>query len=145
MANKGIHGEQYTVYWYVDDAKISHKDIKVVDDVIKEIKIKFGKMMVNRGRGHNFVGMGIELKDDGTMKICMKEYIKECILTFSETMGKWANTSANYNLFTVGKSEPLSQNKTDKFHHIVAKLLYICKRASIDIYLSVFSLGTRLS
>ena len=56
----------------MDDKKIPHKDIKVVNTVIKEIEDKFGKIVVNRGREHNFVGMYIELKDDRAVKIFMK-------------------------------------------------------------------------
>ena len=49
VANKVINGEKCTVCWYVGDTKISHKDSKVVDMVIKEIVGKIGKKGVNRG------------------------------------------------------------------------------------------------
>ena len=68
VANKVINGEQCTVCWYMDYTKISHKDSKVVDMVIKEIEEKIGKMVVNRGKKYNFVGMDIELRDGGTVK-----------------------------------------------------------------------------
>ena len=35
VANADINGSQCTIVWYVDDNKISHKDPKVVDDIIK--------------------------------------------------------------------------------------------------------------
>ena len=54
VVNKVIKGEQYTGYWYVDNANISHKNNKLVDVVIKEIEDKFGKMVVNREHEHNF-------------------------------------------------------------------------------------------
>ena len=35
VANKQINGSQSTICWYVDDNKMSHKDSKVVDGIIK--------------------------------------------------------------------------------------------------------------
>ena len=35
VANKVINGEQCTIVWYVDNNKVSHKDPKVVDDIIQ--------------------------------------------------------------------------------------------------------------
>ena len=34
VANKEINGSQYTITWYVNDNKISHKDDKVLEDII---------------------------------------------------------------------------------------------------------------
>ena len=38
---------------------LSHKNSKIVDQVIAEIEKKFGKMAVKRGKEHIFVGMNI--------------------------------------------------------------------------------------
>ena len=51
----------------MDNTKISHKDIKVMDMVRKKIEDKFGKMIINRGKIHYFVWMDIERRDDGTV------------------------------------------------------------------------------
>ena len=59
VANKMVDGKQCTICWYVDDNKISHKDPKVVDWVIKAIEDKFGKMTVTRGNKYTFVGMDL--------------------------------------------------------------------------------------
>ena len=45
VANKVINSKEYTI-WYVDDTKISHMDPKVVEEVIKTIEKRFGKMTV---------------------------------------------------------------------------------------------------
>ena len=81
---KMIDGKQCAICWYVDDTKISHVDSKVVDQVIKKIETSFGKMTVTRGKTHNFVGMDLDFKDNGTLGILMQEYIKECIVVFGE-------------------------------------------------------------
>ena len=60
VANTNIDGSQCTIVWYVDDNKISHKNRKVVDDVIKRLESKFGKMSQTRGEEHDFLGMHIK-------------------------------------------------------------------------------------
>ena len=145
MANKTINGKQCTVCWYVDDTKISHVDPAVVDQVIKGIEERFRKMVVTRGKAHNFVGMDIELKPNGTLQILMQEYIKECFETFGEPIVKTANTPAKHCLFEVTESVSLSKEMMEMFHHIVAKLLYVSKRARVDIDLAVSLLCTRVS
>ena len=53
---------------------------------------------------------------------------------------------ANKNLFGVTEnSEELDENKSDLFHSIVAKLLFVAKRARPDIETAVAFLFTRVS
>ena len=73
VANMMIGGKQYTICWYMDDTKISHHEPKVITEVISKIEEQFGKMVVTRGKKHNFVGMDVEFMDNGTVKILMKE------------------------------------------------------------------------
>ena len=63
ISNANIEGKQCTVCWCVDDNKISHVDPKAVDNVIKTIEDKFGKMSQTRGDKHNFLGMNKNFKD----------------------------------------------------------------------------------
>jgi len=46
IANSQIKGHQCTICWYVGENKISHKDSEVVDEVIRMIEKKYGKMSV---------------------------------------------------------------------------------------------------
>ena len=146
VSNCMIDGKQCTICWYVDDTKISHMDPKVVDQVISKIEEKFGKMTVTRGKAHNFVGMDLEFRDDGTCAISMMEYIKECFVAYGEEIGKGVNTPSKRDLFHIdGEAKALSEAKMDIFHHIVAKLLYVSKRARVDIDLTISFLCTRVS
>ena len=47
--------------------------------------------------------------------------------------------------FEVNSSVDLNEERRDMFHHIVAKLLYVSKRARVDIDLAVSFLCTRVS
>ena len=80
VANLNVHESQCTVCWYVDDNKILCKDPKVVDWVIKELKKRFDKMTVTRGKEHNFVGMDIIFRDNRKFEITMKEHLRESIV-----------------------------------------------------------------
>ena len=63
-------------------------DPKVVDSIIEMIKGKFRKMTKMRGKKHTFVCMGIDLADNGRVKILMSDYISESILSFGEDLDK---------------------------------------------------------
>ena len=60
VGNANIEGKQCTVFWYVDDNKISHVDTKVVDKVIETIEEKFGRMSQTKGYEHNFLDINIK-------------------------------------------------------------------------------------
>ena len=101
-------------------------------------------MTVTRGKTHNFVGMDLTFKDNGTVEILTQEYTRECIEAFDEEIKK-ANTPAKHNLFDVNDIKQMSEIRMEIFHHIVAKLLYVSKRARVDIDLAVSFLCTRVS
>ena len=79
----------------MDDSKISHVDPDVVSKVVKMIDNKFGDTTMYRGKKNIFLGIYIQLKDDGTVEISMDDYVTECIETFGETMGKFPPTPAS--------------------------------------------------
>ena len=81
VANNMIYGKQCTIYWYFDNTKISYKDTTVVDKVISKIEDKVWKNDMH-GEEHNFVGMDISVKENGTLQILMQEYMKESIAAF---------------------------------------------------------------
>ena len=117
----------------------------MVDSVILKIKNRFGKIKINRGKGHHFTGMDISLKENGALHILMKEYNKERIIDFGEEMNKSTNIPEKHDMFTICESEPLESDNVEIFHHIVAKLLYACKRETVDIELVISFLYTRVS
>jgi hypothetical protein len=130
VANKLIDGKQCTLVWYVDDNKVSHVDLNVVSSVIAKIEERFGKMTVSRGKEHEFLGMIITYNDDGTTTINMTRYVEEAINNFGEEIRRVSNTPAANNLFEIDESSArLNNSKAEIFHSVVAKLLYISKRA----------------
>ena len=59
VANKVIEGTQYIIAWYMDDNKLSHKNVEVISYIINEVKKRFGEISVVRGNKHNFMEMDI--------------------------------------------------------------------------------------
>jgi hypothetical protein len=146
VANLMIDGKQCTIVWYVDDNKISHVNSKVVSMIIDKIEKRFGKMTVTRGKTHEFLGMDITYETDGTAKINMSRYTKESIDEFMGEIKKSSPTPATKDLFDIKENSPkLNKSKSENFHSIVAKLLYVSKRARADIQLPVAFLCTRVT
>lgn len=145
IANKIINNKQCTIGWHVDDMMLSHDDTNVVTQVIRDIEEHFGEMTVTRGRKHVFLGMDIEFHDNGTFSICMSDYLQEAIDEFGEDLEYDVPHPAVNDLFKVGTSKQLDTRRSDIFHRVTAKLLYVCMRGRPDIQPTVAYLCTRVS
>jgi hypothetical protein len=149
VANKIINGSQCTVIWHVDDLKISHVDPAVVSQIIDLLSGEFGKeapLTINRGKVHDYLGMTIDYSDNGKVKILMDNYIKSILDELPADMNGESPTPAGTHLFEVNSTDPsyLDEKMSVFFHHNVAKLLFLCKRARPDIQTAVSFLCTRV-
>ena len=118
----------------------------MVDVILEALELKFGKMTIKRGKKHTFVGMDIEFIKDRRVKISMIDYIKECMSVYGEDKLKNRRTPAGHDLFDTNDESPqLNEECSDLFHDIVAKLLYVSKRARLDIEPTRSFLCTRVS
>ena len=111
VANKVINGEQCTIAWYVDDNIITHKDKGVLKDVFSKICDVFGKMELNVGDTHQFLGMTIKLHQDSKMiEVGMKGQLIEAIELFELQYGKLESrytSPAGHHLFEINSDEVL--------------------------------------
>ncbi|GAX11354.1 hypothetical protein FisN_22Lu047 [Fistulifera solaris] len=149
VANKMIDGHQCTILWHVDDIKISHVSPEVVTDVIAKLNAEFGKeepLSVSRGKVHEYLGMTINYEDEGKVTICMTEYVQNIIDELPPEMIGHASTPAAAHLFEVNTEDPVLLNEEDRerFVHLVAKMLYLCKRARPDLQTAIAFLCTRV-
>ena len=101
VVNIEVDRKQCTIYWYVDDMKISHMDHQAVDDIISKIEDEFGKMTVTRGKVHRFLDIDIDFENDRTIWITMIDYLTECFDAFGEPIDRRENTPAKHILFDV--------------------------------------------
>jgi len=149
VANKTINGEQCTIVWHVDDLKISHVDPEVVSLIIGHLSKEYGKhseLSVTRGKIHEYLGMTIDYRKEGNVRISMFKYMQELLSDLPDDMDGMAVTPAAEHLFKVNETDPtkLSDDLSDFFHTNVAKLLFLCKRARPDIQTAVSFLCTRV-
>jgi hypothetical protein len=133
VANKMIEGHQMTITFHVDDCKLSHKDPKQMDAMIKWLRQEYesifedgtGKMQVSRGKIHKYLGMTIDYSTPGQVKITMLEYIQEILDAFDKAEPKGSGTktsSAPANLFRVDEDcVKLGPIRAKAFHTLVAK------------------------
>ena len=147
ISNKVIDGKQSTVAWYVDDNKASHVDPKVVDALLKKIRSFFGEITVTRGKRHTFLGMDLSIVNR-KVKVNMKDQLLEVIDAFEviENVEGIVRSPAQHGLMVVDEnSERLDEHRSDVFHSVTQKLLYIMKRARPDLETLLSFLTMRVS
>ena len=142
-----IEGEQCTIGFWVDDNVASHMSINVLNAVKAESEKHVGKMVDSRGDTPVFLGMLIKFRrEDNTFSIDMSEYVKEVITDFPENVRASAVSPARRDLFLIEEaSSLLSRERSDIFHSLAMKLMYICQRGRVDVQTAVAFLSTRVS
>ena len=153
VANKIVNGKQLTVVWHVDKLKISHVDDKVVTGCINMLDKKYGweacgkrcPLTMRRGKMHDYLGMTLDYSVDGKVKIDMRDYIATILEDLPTEFQGSAVTPAATHLFEVNeKCEKLPKKSADFFHHVVAQLLFLCKRGRPDLQTAVAFLTTQV-
>ena len=100
---------------------------------------------MKRGNKHTYLGMDFEIKNQKVV-MTMADFLNECIDSFGEVIDSNAATPATKSLMSVNtNSLPLNNEKQAIFHHIVAKILYICKWARLDLQVAIGFLCSRVS
>ena len=155
--------------FHVDNCKISHKSSNVLDQIIKWLRRVFervfedgtGKLKVHQGKVHEYLGMTLDFSTKHQVKILMEEYVKALIAAWDKAKPKVdedgfelmkskrgqknKTNAAPENLFKIDKdSEKLNTLQSTAFYHIVAKALYLVKRARPDALLAIKFLTTRV-
>ena len=164
VANKIVKGKQITICFHVDDCKISHELPEVIDETISWLRAEYesifedgsGAMKVHRGKVHKYLGMTLDFTKRGQCVITMYDYLHGILRAYDAACAKHADgfipvtkqryeTPAPDNLFTVNEDcEKLPEEMAADFHTIIAKTLYVTKRARPDTCLSVAFLTMRV-
>ena len=166
--NKVIKGNQCTICFHVDDCKISHVSQEVVNQMVERLREDYesifedgsGKMKVQHGKVHKYLGMTLDFTTKHQVRISMVDYVKEIIQTWDAAESKHTDgftkvqskrgqksktTAAPDDLFRVNKdSEKLKPEMSVSFHNLVAKALYTVKRARPDASVAIAFLTTRV-
>mmetsp|Transcript_26947 Transcript_26947/g.39877 ORF Transcript_26947/g.39877 Transcript_26947/m.39877 type:complete len:422 (-) Transcript_26947:45-1310(-) len=146
FANKMVNGKQLTIIWYVDDCKVSHEDPEVVTKLIENLKLEFGDLQTTCSKKHTFLNINFEITDNNTIELEMIDQLRDAIESFGEVIKCSTVTPSKQYLFSARENAGLlSPEKSEIFHSVVAKLLYIMKRTHPDLEPTIAFLSTRVS
>ena len=105
-------------------------------------------MTVNQGKVHKYLGMTLDYTTKVICKVIMLDYIEELFKTFNKMDQKATGTktsAAPSNLFVVKEDcTKLTKEESEKFHSVMAKILFATKRARPDTGTLVSFLTTRV-
>ena len=149
VVNKMVNGQQMTVVWHVDDLKVSHVDMAEVEKFVRKMEETFGKdtpLTVSRGQVHDYLGMTLDFRTKGEVKISMEHYIDMMLQDAPDEMKGTATTPAASHLFKVNSKDPqyLGAEKKKIFVHLVMQGLYLSQRGRPDIRTAIAFLCGRL-
>lgn len=132
-----------TLCFHVDDLLCACEDNKDLLDFADQLKLLYIDITLHTGIVHDYLGMDIDFTEIGFCKLDMTKYIKELILEMKVT--KNSHIPAFNKLFIIDEeSKLLSTEDKEMFHHVVAKMLYLAKRARGDILTTISFLTTRV-
>jgi hypothetical protein len=141
---KQVWNRIYILLLYVDDIlAIANK--QEVEKIQAHLVAKFGSVQFKTGGRLSYLGMEINVTDDGT-RVDMSFYVKQLLEDVEERMSLMVYASLGTKETFVANDEVQELQESDRvfFHSTVAKLLYLSKRARPDILTVVTYLCTRV-
>jgi hypothetical protein len=103
VANKIIEGKQMTIFFHVDNCKLSNRKKKVMDTMIEYPREEYERifedgteeMMVSRGKIQKYLGMILDYTVCGQVKITMFDYVDEILTAFDKAEPKGGGTKTS--------------------------------------------------
>jgi len=142
--NRHKNGIQETLVIHVDDVMMSAGSEQAIDNIIEELKTKYERLTIKRGRRLDYLGMTFDFNTKGKVKITMDGFIND-LLAFCERAPGVAKTPAAGDLFEVNsKSDLLNAADKQFYHSTVAKFLYLGKRVRPDLLTAISFLSRRV-
>jgi Reverse transcriptase (RNA-dependent DNA polymerase) len=149
VANRIVSHLQHTVRFHVDDLMSSHLNVPVNDrfqEWLNKMYGKHGAVKCTRGPVHDYLGMTFDFSNNGKVIIDMTDYVAAMLEDCQMALGPndTSPTPASDDLLDLGTSEQLPKHQAELFHTMVAKGLFLCKRARPDIHPTIAVLCTRV-
>ena len=126
--------------------QMSHKNKEEVTTFVEYMKgINGESIPVVRGKKHTYVRMELDYSSSGEVIVSTESSIAETIEEFLEEMAKAIKTPAgNHPLKVNNTCVKLCEIFKIIFYRLVAKLLFLSKRARPDIHPTIAFLATRV-
>jgi hypothetical protein len=142
LFNKTFNGNKSTICVHVDDLLITSTSQPLLDELVAHLEAAYGQLTKKAGPEVDYLGMHFCFCDKVT--VSMDGFVKEILAEMPPTSS--AASPATSNLFAVrATSTQLDRTKSEKFHTMTAKLLYLSKRVRPDLLTAVGFLCTRVS
>ncbi len=118
-----------------------------------------GQMKVHRGKTHKYLGMSLDFSHANQCRVTMIDYTDEIVVAYDKALAKLSDgfsavkkksniartSAAPDDLFVVNENaEKFSEKGATAFHNLVAKTLYVSKRARLDVSTAIAFLTTRV-
>ena len=78
-----VSGEQIAVQFHVDDLKVSHKELSVLEGFLGDLRSEFGqedKLTENTGIVHEYLDITIDYSIAGKVVFIMFDYLEDVIV-----------------------------------------------------------------
>ena len=138
-----VDGKQLTLVVFVDDILASCELQKGLDLIHSELRQHFKELKFQAGEDLSYLGMRIRILND-KIKLTMDGYVNDFL---AEHLDQCTFKSpATERLFEIDEKSPLLADKRrEKFHRVVAQLLYLTLRVKFDIGVAISFLSTRVT
>ena len=141
-------GNQLTVVFHVDDLKISCKEGWKITKFLLYLKNIYGsKITIERSKTFEFLGMDLDFSEPKVFAVSMVPFIEKILEDWPEQITKSSQCPHNSNLFKIRDETEaiyLPEEQAQQFHHTVAQLVWLQKRARRDIQVATSFLSTRV-
>ena len=64
------------VCWHADDLKVSHVEPKEVNKFMEWLEGIYGDMRITRGKVHKYLGMMLDFRTPGELRVTMVDHLK---------------------------------------------------------------------
>jgi hypothetical protein len=144
--NKRVGMHDITIGVYVDDLLITSTNRKLINEFKLAVDAKYKDTNYEDNQQKlNYLGMLLNNSNPEYLSISMPKYIDDLIIESGIDTTHTAATPASEHLFKVIEDDtPLDHDDKEKFHSIVAKLLYLAKRGRPDVLTVATMLCTRV-
>ena len=129
--------DQCAVQWHVGSLKISCRNKKAAETVIGKLKKERGKhspLTVSHGLVHKHLGVTIDCSKEGKVIFTMRKDANDITRSTPNGMkGTSMSPAGNHPFKTNPEALQSSAEDEGTFHHHVAQLLFLAKRARPDL------------
>jgi hypothetical protein len=116
-------------------------------------------MKFHRGKTHKYLGMTLDFSHDNQCSVTMIDYVDEIVAAYDKVLSKlddgfsavkkkstpaWTSSAPDDLCVVNDDAEKLSEEGSRAFHNLMAKTLYVSKRARPDVSTAIAFLTTRV-